>query len=424
MSVTQYIGARYVPMFYTASDNTNSWEAGVQYEALTVVTYLNQSYTSKVPVPASVGNPADNPTYWILTGAYNAQVAQYHQDMLDYETATDARLDLLENRKFIFISDSYGTGEGSEGPVTPFITRCAQALGLTLNLNYWKNAQGGASYHGWNGRPTYSDLLGAVSVPDPNEITDIVVCGGINDAAAGSDLASNISAARAFVVSAKAAYPNATIHSVFVGWTTSISTNLEIVKKSEPAYRYVTTEGGCFVDLRCANHDYINFMTDGSHPKADGAYAIGWALAGYLVNGNPMTGAMQYREVSVAAAGDNTTAFSLREYIDEHNVYLSIGKTTLAWSSGHTFSTDNDITIGTINSNNYINSIANLGMFPIQAMIVGTVGGNSDREIAMCTIAVIGGTVKLHPFFTKTFTQVSGIVLPSQYCGSCPLSWC
>ena len=54
MAVHQYIGARYVPIFYTASDNSNDWEAGVQYEPLTIVTYLNQSYTSKKQVQASV----------------------------------------------------------------------------------------------------------------------------------------------------------------------------------------------------------------------------------------------------------------------------------------------------------------------------------------------------------------------------------
>lgn len=96
--VTQYIGARYVPLFYTASDNSNDWESGVQYDPLTIVTYLNQSYTSKIPVPASVGNPADNPTYWIMTGAYNAQVEEYRQEVEDLQTnVTNAINDLVSD---------------------------------------------------------------------------------------------------------------------------------------------------------------------------------------------------------------------------------------------------------------------------------------------------------------------------------------
>lgn len=82
MATTQYIGARYVPLFYTnPDDNSNNWKSGVVYDPLTIVTDINQSYTSKIPVPASVGRPSENPTYWILTGAYNAQIEEYRQEV-------------------------------------------------------------------------------------------------------------------------------------------------------------------------------------------------------------------------------------------------------------------------------------------------------------------------------------------------------
>lgn len=76
MAVRQYVGARYVPKFA----DPVAWQSGTSYEALTIVTYNNASYTSKVPVPATVGNPADNDTYWALTGNYNAQVEEYRQE--------------------------------------------------------------------------------------------------------------------------------------------------------------------------------------------------------------------------------------------------------------------------------------------------------------------------------------------------------
>ena len=81
MAVRQYIGARYVPKFYENSENSLSceWESGASYEALEIVTYLNSSYTSKKPVPATVGNPASNSEYWALTGAYNSQVEDYRR---------------------------------------------------------------------------------------------------------------------------------------------------------------------------------------------------------------------------------------------------------------------------------------------------------------------------------------------------------
>lgn len=71
-----YVGARYVPKFASPVE----WASNTSYEALTIVTFNNASYTSKVPVPPTVGNPANNPQYWALTGNYNAQVEQYRQE--------------------------------------------------------------------------------------------------------------------------------------------------------------------------------------------------------------------------------------------------------------------------------------------------------------------------------------------------------
>lgn len=69
----QYVGARYVPKF----SNPIAWDINRSYEPLTIVTYLNNSYTSKVPVP--VGVDITNEEYWVVTGNYNAQVEEYRQ---------------------------------------------------------------------------------------------------------------------------------------------------------------------------------------------------------------------------------------------------------------------------------------------------------------------------------------------------------
>lgn len=65
MAITQMVGARYVTKFYENSKNgTPEWESGVSYEALVCVAYNYGAYVSKIPVPASIGNPAENPSYW------------------------------------------------------------------------------------------------------------------------------------------------------------------------------------------------------------------------------------------------------------------------------------------------------------------------------------------------------------------------
>lgn len=79
MAIRNYVGARYVPKFADPVE----WQANTSYEAMVIVTYNNSSYTSKVPVPPTVGNPAENSKYWVLTGNYNAQVEEYRQETAD-----------------------------------------------------------------------------------------------------------------------------------------------------------------------------------------------------------------------------------------------------------------------------------------------------------------------------------------------------
>ena len=96
--IKQYVGARYVPKFASPVE----WAADTSYEALTIVTFNNASYTSKVPVPPTVGNPANNPQYWALTGNYNAQVEQYRQETENYNAQVEQyRQDAENNLKKI-----------------------------------------------------------------------------------------------------------------------------------------------------------------------------------------------------------------------------------------------------------------------------------------------------------------------------------
>lgn len=76
MAVTQYIGARYVPLIYqNPDDNSNNWKQGVAYDPLTIVSYAGGSYTSKTFVPATAANPVDAPEYWVSIGLYSGQTA-------------------------------------------------------------------------------------------------------------------------------------------------------------------------------------------------------------------------------------------------------------------------------------------------------------------------------------------------------------
>ena len=78
MSVREYVGARYVPLFADPID----WDSTKTYEPLTVVYHQGNSYTSRQYVPAGID--ITNSTYWAETGNYNAQIEAYREEVLTY----------------------------------------------------------------------------------------------------------------------------------------------------------------------------------------------------------------------------------------------------------------------------------------------------------------------------------------------------
>lgn len=78
MTVREYIGARYVPIFM------GDWDIDNDYEPLSIVQYQGNSYTSRQAVPS--GTEITNTAYWALTGNYNAQVEAYRQEVASYNS--------------------------------------------------------------------------------------------------------------------------------------------------------------------------------------------------------------------------------------------------------------------------------------------------------------------------------------------------
>ena len=74
---SQYVGSRYVPIFADPIE----WDIHRSYESLTIVTHDSESYTSKCNV--GPGIDITNERYWAKTGAYNAQVEQYKNEVKD-----------------------------------------------------------------------------------------------------------------------------------------------------------------------------------------------------------------------------------------------------------------------------------------------------------------------------------------------------
>lgn len=88
----QYVGARYVPKIM------GEWDKNIAYEALSIVTYKGNSFTSKIPVPAKVD--IGDETYWINTGNYNVQIEEYKKETLEAkQLANNTNTDLQTFKK-------------------------------------------------------------------------------------------------------------------------------------------------------------------------------------------------------------------------------------------------------------------------------------------------------------------------------------
>ena len=87
--VTQYVGARYVPLFAEPFE----WDKTKAYEPLTIVLYQGNSYTSRQYVP--VGVELTNESFWAKTGNYNAQVEQYRQEVKSFDGRINANANAI-----------------------------------------------------------------------------------------------------------------------------------------------------------------------------------------------------------------------------------------------------------------------------------------------------------------------------------------
>ena len=103
MSVREYIGARYVPIFADPIE----WNVNTAYEPLTIVQHQGNSYTSRQYVPTGID--ISNSSYWAETGNYNSQIEAYRQEVLQF----DGRIGDLEDN-FPITSNDIANGAISE----------------------------------------------------------------------------------------------------------------------------------------------------------------------------------------------------------------------------------------------------------------------------------------------------------------------
>lgn len=125
--VTQYIGARYVPLFAEPLD----WSAEREYEPLTIVLDHGNSFTSRQFVPKGVD--ISDESFWANTGNYNAQIEQYRQEV-----------EVLKNK----FQDSFSQFCNTYDTVAEMLSDTKLIEGAIAHTNgFYKQNDGGAAWY-------------------------------------------------------------------------------------------------------------------------------------------------------------------------------------------------------------------------------------------------------------------------------------
>ena len=216
----QYVGARYVPKVM------GEWNKALQYEALSIVTYAGNSFTSKVPVPANID--ISNGTYWVNTGNYNAQVEAYRQQTAQLENhlnteIIDRKNDTKDN--ILWIGDSYSVNYNHKLP---------NGVRYMLNAkNWYEYSKGGAGFLGaWAGA-SFNDLIeqakNEMSASQKEMIKYVYIVGGANDSSfSWSQLKDKVVST---VQNARNSFPNAQVCFIFA--SCAFDTYLDLFTKTK-----------------------------------------------------------------------------------------------------------------------------------------------------------------------------------------------
>lgn len=175
-----YIGSRYVPIF------DGDWSNIKSYEPLVIVSYGNNTYTSKRPVP--VGIVPTNTDYWVLTGNYNGMISHLEQLISDETVARIAADNTLQqaidnvptdreqffaNKKIMIIGDSLSDPDTNAPNWVTRLKTEVESYGGTVNIDFCND---GDSFAGISD-PTRLALFDNYS----NEWDIIIIALGIND---------------------------------------------------------------------------------------------------------------------------------------------------------------------------------------------------------------------------------------------------
>lgn len=294
MTVRQYIGARYVPKYFENPDGTNDWLQGIAYEPLTIVTYAGNTFTSKVPVPSTVGTPNLNTDYWVITNSGGGGVTPEILDQINKNTSdiTDINNEItdinqqIENietktDKYLIIGDSY-TNIINDNNKNAFTVACEMA-GFNVN-DYTIIGKGGMGIAFGDTQLLPWFQAESESITNKESYTKIVWLGGANDMLSTNADTLN-QAIQTFISWTKQNYINAEVCIGFLSKTylNGNQSNSGIVLN---CYKNCVKYGGTYLNGTEYIVSHIGMLQDYVHPYPKYVDEIGMYLAEILLTGN------------------------------------------------------------------------------------------------------------------------------------------
>lgn len=300
MSLHQYIGARYVPVFYQNSLDPNStlWENNVTYEPLTWVSSLNGNmYISKKTVPATAGDPASTPEYWMEAGQFNAYIRNLQNQIDALDTSLTANINLTNNiadnyahdmkdRVFLFLGDSYDV-------VTSYLTKIGNAIKCK---SFTKRSYTGAGFYKYNSaydNYTYYNIITSIdplTTAEINTITDVCFCiaVGNDNPQTNQNLVDAIVQMDTYL---RATIPNLrNIYLIPVGWCSKSSSIQQKIDSNLNIYSHnVMKYGWHYIDCtRVMRMGYFLSSDDstGYHPDNTAGEYMSQCVANAIVTGS------------------------------------------------------------------------------------------------------------------------------------------
>ena len=250
----------------------------------TIIGAINELNEEIGQIAPSGDVEADDVIYDNTTSGLTATRVQAAIDEL--AAASPSPTPATRDKKVIVIADSYGMRN------TPNFCSILEALDSNV---YTCDATSGSGYTRSDWYDRITAIASNMSSVEKAAVTDILFCGGWNDAWQLHDAVKTLAELKARIVAthahARSLFPNAICHPVFMAWQAHYATqnsdvDLASLLKAREAYFTADAKASPFANIEYIMRDITNMDNTYFHPNADAAQKFADAINAYIYNGD------------------------------------------------------------------------------------------------------------------------------------------